>query len=656
MTCSIFTRRALLLAGCVFTATGAQAQTMDYGALEQLFGEPVTASATGKPQRASDAPVSMDIITAEQIRRSGARDIPGVLQRYTTLDIAPANINDANVAVRGMNTPMTPRLLVLVDGRQVYLDDYGRTAWAVIPVELAEIRQIEVVKGPNSALFGFNATAGVINIITFNPATEQVNTATLRTGTDHHREASAVASAPVGEGGGVRLSAGIRTEDSWSAGFTTAERAARSDRDPTSYRLAATSLFRVAEGMQVGFDINTSRAQGTLFNPNANLFYADQRSTGLRGRIAAETAAGLVEASVAHNAFKAADLLEQSVTVLQLSDTLKIGADHTIRPSVEYRHNELSLNAGRTVSYDVFSAGMMWNWAITSTLESTLAGRWDQMQLDGSGYGDGSVIPGDAAYDRSIGTFAYNAGLVWKATPDDTFRIAAARGIGSPSLIDLGFNLALPGTVVTLVGNPALNPVVVENYEVGWTRQVAGISGQVAASTFYQINNDLSSSLAAAPRFVQGAGVIVSPAQAGSTHVYGVDLSARGELSRGLDWGLGYRLAQVDGDLSPTSAMPYLTGSPLHLATARLGWGAGPFRLDGYTRYQTRSAQYRLRDNGLFLVTAAEQVWTGLRAAYRPVEALELALEADGVVTEQRDAGIVLEPERRAYLSVRVSF
>ena len=68
-----------------------------------------------------------------------------------------------------LQSAVQPRLLVLINGRQVYLDDYGRTAWQTLPVQIDEIRQIEVVKGPNSALFGFNAMGGVINIITFDP-------------------------------------------------------------------------------------------------------------------------------------------------------------------------------------------------------------------------------------------------------------------------------------------------------------------------------------------------------------------------------------------------------------------------------------------------------------------------------------------------------
>ena len=71
--------KLLLLAaasGCIAGASSASAQSIDYGALQSMFDEPVTTSATGSPQRASQAPVDMTIISAEDIRRSGATDIP----------------------------------------------------------------------------------------------------------------------------------------------------------------------------------------------------------------------------------------------------------------------------------------------------------------------------------------------------------------------------------------------------------------------------------------------------------------------------------------------------------------------------------------------------------------------------------------------------
>ena len=71
---------ALAFAALATGSVNVQAQSMDYGSLQALFGGPVTTSAIGIPQRASDAPVTMEIITADEIRRSPATDLAGVLK------------------------------------------------------------------------------------------------------------------------------------------------------------------------------------------------------------------------------------------------------------------------------------------------------------------------------------------------------------------------------------------------------------------------------------------------------------------------------------------------------------------------------------------------------------------------------------------------
>ena len=53
-----------------------------------------------------------------------------------------------------------------MDGRSIYLDVQGEMLWKTLPFTLPEIKQIEVLKGPASAIYGFNAYDGVINIIT----------------------------------------------------------------------------------------------------------------------------------------------------------------------------------------------------------------------------------------------------------------------------------------------------------------------------------------------------------------------------------------------------------------------------------------------------------------------------------------------------------
>src|SRR5450755_3541324 len=207
--------RALVLF-LVLAASPVSAQSIDYGASEQVFGEPITTSVTGSPQRASDVPAAMEVITAEEIRRSGAYDIPGVLRHVAGVDVLQWRNDDADVAVRGYNKPNSPRLLVLIDGRQVYADYYGYTPWTALPVELGDIRQIEVVKGPNCALFGFNAVGGVINIVTYNPLYDRVNSASVSAGTQGLAAGSMVATFKLGAAAATRISAGGRSDNDFS--------------------------------------------------------------------------------------------------------------------------------------------------------------------------------------------------------------------------------------------------------------------------------------------------------------------------------------------------------------------------------------------------------------------------------------------------------
>ena len=73
---------------------------------------------------------------------------------------------DFNVSVRGDNQLSANKLLVMVDGRSIYIDVQGTLFWKLLPVTLPEIKRIEVLKGPASAIYGFNAFDGIINIIT----------------------------------------------------------------------------------------------------------------------------------------------------------------------------------------------------------------------------------------------------------------------------------------------------------------------------------------------------------------------------------------------------------------------------------------------------------------------------------------------------------
>ena len=155
---------ALAFSGCLAGGGALAQQTLDYGRFEGLFDEPVTMSATGKPERLSDTPVTMDVITQDDIKRSGARDIPTLLRRLPGIDVYQGSPGTSEVSMGGFIQVFGARVMVLLNGRQIYLGSFGAVFWSSLPVELHEIRQIEVIRGPQSALYGFNAVDGVIKI------------------------------------------------------------------------------------------------------------------------------------------------------------------------------------------------------------------------------------------------------------------------------------------------------------------------------------------------------------------------------------------------------------------------------------------------------------------------------------------------------------
>ncbi len=137
---------------------------------EMLFaGGQVVTTASRTGEKVDDAPASVTVITAEQIKRMGATDLLDVLRYVPDLQVMEINRSVANVSIRGFNTEYNNSLLVMIDDRPVYNDQFGGVFWNLLPVTLDQIKRIEIVRGPGSALYGANAYQGVINIITYSP-------------------------------------------------------------------------------------------------------------------------------------------------------------------------------------------------------------------------------------------------------------------------------------------------------------------------------------------------------------------------------------------------------------------------------------------------------------------------------------------------------
>src|SRR5580658_1371490 len=132
--------------------------------LEDLMNIQVT-SVSKKEQSYSKAASSIYVITQDDIRHSGATNVPDLLRMVPGVDVARINTNTWAISIRGFNSRYAGKVLVLVDGRSVYTPLFSGVYWDQQTMPLENIDRIEVIRGPGGTVWGANAMNGVINII-----------------------------------------------------------------------------------------------------------------------------------------------------------------------------------------------------------------------------------------------------------------------------------------------------------------------------------------------------------------------------------------------------------------------------------------------------------------------------------------------------------
>lgn len=127
-------------------------------------------SVAKKRQNVQDSAAAVYVITQEDIRNSASSTIPDLLRVVPGVEVGHVTNGVTAVTIRGFNGRNSGSLLVMVDGRSVYVSTLSGVFWDQLGVSLQDIERIEVVRGPGSTLWGANAVNGVINIITKNSA------------------------------------------------------------------------------------------------------------------------------------------------------------------------------------------------------------------------------------------------------------------------------------------------------------------------------------------------------------------------------------------------------------------------------------------------------------------------------------------------------
>ncbi len=432
-----------------------------------LLKEETVSIAVRHEQPISEAPSNVYVITDEDIRHSGAPDLPTILRRIPGIEVIQMSGAQFDVSVRGDNQAFTNKMLVLVDGRSIYDDIEGEVFWKAIPVTLPEIKRIEVLKGPASALYGFNAFDGVVNIITKSP--EEMKGTTLQFGGGEFGTISSAAiQAGTYEKFGYRLSIGRDQNNQWRNRDALAFRSHKFNAR-TEYSLSTDSRLVVSGGL---LDVNRFDGPITGVTSSSSRFadgYADVAYEGPNFFIRSYWRGFEPSSDFAFNPqltrfFRSSDLNGKTTADL-FANTYNLDGQHSVELlrthhltyGVNYRHNSVASSFLEGFSQeDRLGLFLQDEWRVTRSLTAVAGARYD-------------------LHTEINPTISPRVALIYSAAQEHTLRLSVSVAYRPPTLFETHENfmtvISLPGfpaTTSLATGNHNLRPEKIVSYEAGY--------------------------------------------------------------------------------------------------------------------------------------------------------------------------------------------
>ncbi len=179
-------------------------------------------AASKEPERIVQAPAAVSTIEPRVLQSTGATgQAPMALAQSPGVDMAQSGVNDFNINARGFNSSLNRRVLTLLDGRDLAIAFLGSQEWNSLPVSTEDLRGMELVRGPGSALYGPNAFAGVLNMSSLSPREALGGRISASGGGMSSKKIDGRFSSLVAGGKyGVRFTAGYSSNDTWTRSRT----------------------------------------------------------------------------------------------------------------------------------------------------------------------------------------------------------------------------------------------------------------------------------------------------------------------------------------------------------------------------------------------------------------------------------------------------
>lgn len=459
--------------------------------LEELSQLEVT-TVSKEPLPAFRTAASISVLTADDIRRSGATSIPDVLRLLPGVYVAQMDSGKWAIGIRGFQGRLSKAVRVLIDGRSVYTPLFAGVYWEVQHVMLEDIERIEVVRGPGATIWGANAVNGVINIITKSAKDTRGMLVSAASGNVEQGQLSWRYGA-----GTDRFSARV-----YGTGFTRGPQLHSDDRNFDDWRMA-----------QAGFRADWARSESDTF-----IFQGDAYSTIAGQKLVISQYSPPAGPAVEDNGFYSGQNIRAAwQRKLASGGDIQLNAffDRTDRTDLNYREvrdtydidfihhiplrrNDVIWGAGARVSPSEY----------TQTRETVDFLPHEQTYNIFSGFLQDEIALVPDRWSLTLGSkFEHNsfsgfefqptARLAWTPNTRRTVWGAVTRAVRTPSRIEEGFrftaliNPALP-LYVRLVGDGEFSPEQLIGYEFG-VRSLFRKNGAVSLSAFHNRYDDLLS-------------------------------------------------------------------------------------------------------------------------------------------------------------------
>lgn len=467
-------------------------------------GEVEVVTGSRRPQQLDEAPATMTVLTHDVISAAPNLTVTDLLRLVPGVNTVQTSARDVNVTVRAATGTLSDSTLVLLDGRSIYQDFFGFVLWDFLPIDTGEIQQIEVIRGPASAVWGANAMTGVINVISRSPRDMTGTTLSIRFGQFDR--------SPAGkdfDGGGLFTFNATHAEApsdrlafKVSVGMTAQEAFLRTpvpafqNRGTAQPKLDGRADYDLADGRQhVVFAGGVSATQGIVhtglgplaIQPGSTFTYG--RVTYARDKLRLQAFTNLLDAEASALLQNGLDRQPLRLTFadqtydVELSNDATLGERHLVSYGGNVRHNHFDLSAaalgharneGGAYGQDEILLGTRLRWIVGARIDVV------------------DILNKMVVSPRTT--------LLVTPRPKQTFRLSFNRAFRAPSFFNSFFDqtflqdidLGAAGSIsvpVTAVGNDRLRVETLTAYEAGFVQ----IHGRVTveAATYLNLTRDM---------------------------------------------------------------------------------------------------------------------------------------------------------------------